>query len=223
MHDKLQSAPNKAIQTWDTEVGAALCGPQQESLKDRRDRDCPAKSLVSKNPSTTLTGRGRRDISGVTSSDGTTSMPDAISPLRRRIQQKKMAAEQTARAQAAAAEQERSHRLASADKWRAARRALEMAVHDANQDFAAEGQGNRFKLEGKPQAGSGNQALVDLSHSASESRVGALSETSLIVRASGHITIRPTVGALTEFPLDVVSLEDWRTLLLDIFERDSAA
>lgn len=53
-------------------------------------------------------------------------------------------------------------------------------------------------------------------------RQRAGSETSLIVRASGHITIRPTVGALTEFPLDAVSLEDWRTLLLDIFERDSA-
>jgi hypothetical protein len=223
MHDKLQSAPNKAIQTWDTEGGAALRGPQHESLKNRRDRDRPAKSLVSKNPSTTLTGLGRRDISRGTSSDGTTSMPDAISPLRRQIRQKKMAAEQAARAQATAAGQERPRRLASADKWLAARRDLERAVHDANQDFAAEGQGNKFKLEGKPQAGSGNQALVDLSHTASESRVGALSETSLIVRASGHIAIRPTVEALTEFPLDADSLEDWRTLLLDIFERVSAA
>ena len=77
MHDKLQSAPNKAIQTWDTEGGAALCGPQQESLKNRRDPDRPAESLVSKNPSTTLTGRGRRDISRGTTSDGTRAMPDA--------------------------------------------------------------------------------------------------------------------------------------------------
>lgn len=70
-------------------------------------------------------------------------MPDAISAPST-DPTKKLAAEQAARAQAAAAKraqaaaakQERSHRLASADKWLAARRDLERAVHDANQDFS---------------------------------------------------------------------------------------
>ena len=143
-------------------------------------------------------------------------------PLRRLIQQQRTTALGKAQVQAA----ERESELSIANEipgWERAKRCLDAAIQQANADYAAEAISNEFKYEDHPQPGPGNSVYAMIVHTGRQNRVSSLSETGIAVQRDGRVMVSAGGCNLCEFPVSTVSSDDWRDVLLNIYERDSGS